>query len=89
MNTLKHKDFVGTFNYIEEDNILHGKIEGIPDLVTFEGESIKEIKESFIEAVEDYIALCNEAGKEPAGQPYETTFPGPARKAPGDPSQTN
>ncbi len=65
MNTLTHKNFVGTFNYIEEDDILHGKIEGIPDLVTFEGESIKEIKESFVEAVEDYIALCEETGKEP------------------------
>ena len=54
MNTLKHKDFVGTFNYIEENNVLHGKIGGIPDFVIFEGESIKE---SFIEAVEDYIAL--------------------------------
>jgi len=65
MNTLKHKDFIGTFNYVEEDNILHGKIEGILDLVTFEGESIKEIKDSFIEAVEDYISLCAEVGKEP------------------------
>lgn len=65
MNTLKHKDFVGIFNYIEEEEVMFGKIEGITDLVTFEGTSIEEIKKSFIEAVEDYLELCKEAGKEP------------------------
>jgi predicted HicB family RNase H-like nuclease len=65
MNTLKHKDFIGVFNYIEEEEIMFGKIEGITDLVTFEGISIEEIKKSFIEAVEDYLELCKEAGKEP------------------------
>ena len=65
MNTLQHKDFIGTFNYIEDEDILHGKIEGITDLVTFQGESIKEMKKAFVEAVEDYILLCGEVGKEP------------------------
>jgi predicted HicB family RNase H-like nuclease len=65
MNTLKHKDFIGVFNYIEDEDILYGKIEGITDLVTFQGESIPEIKIAFFEAVEDYIMLCKEAEKEP------------------------
>lgn len=62
MNTLVYKDFVGSFNYIEEEEILYGKIQGISDLVTFEGTSIAEIKNAFIEAVDDYIALCKEVG---------------------------
>jgi len=65
MNTLQHKNFIGTFNYIEDESILYGKIEGITDLITFEGQGIKEIKEAFKEAVEDYISLCDEVGKEP------------------------
>lgn len=65
MNTLSHKGFVGSFNYIEDEDILYGKIEGITDLVTFEGLGISEIKTAFIEAVEDYIFLCKEVGKEP------------------------
>lgn len=63
MNTLKYKNFVGVFNYIEEEKVMFGKIEGITDLVTFEGTSIEEIKKSFIEAVEDYLELCKEAGE--------------------------
>jgi predicted HicB family RNase H-like nuclease len=65
MNTLNYKNFIGTFNYIEEEDILHGKIEGIKDLVTFEGKSIEEIKKAFTEAVDDYLELCKEIGKDP------------------------
>jgi predicted HicB family RNase H-like nuclease len=65
MNTLTHKGFIGIFNYIEDEDILHGKIEGITDLVTFQGIGVPEIKKAFIDAVEDYIELCAEVGKEP------------------------
>lgn len=65
MNTLNYKGFIGAFNYAEEDDILFGKIEGVTDLVTFQGASIQEVKKAFTEAVEDYIILCDEVGKEP------------------------
>ncbi len=65
MNTLNYKGFVGVFNYIEEDEVLYGKIEGVTDLVTFEGTSVSEVKNAFYEAVEDYLFLCKEVGKEP------------------------
>lgn len=65
MNTLNHKGFIGVFNYIEDEDILFGKIEGIRDLVTFEGESIQEVKAAFKYMVEEYIAHCKEVGKEP------------------------
>jgi predicted HicB family RNase H-like nuclease len=42
-----------------------GRIEGIEDLVTFEGRGVDELKKAFREAVEDYIDLCRAAGKTP------------------------
>ena len=62
MNTLKYKGFIGSVDFSEEDNILFGKIEGIDGLVNFEGSSVNELKSSFHEAVEDYIAYCKEEG---------------------------
>lgn len=38
-------------------------MEGVNDLVTFEGSSVRELKKSFIEAVKDYKVLCQQAGK--------------------------
>jgi predicted HicB family RNase H-like nuclease len=64
-NYLNHKGYIGTVEYSTEDEVFHGKIFGINDLVTFEGESVSEIKESFKEAVDDYIETCKELGKEP------------------------
>ncbi len=64
-NVLEHQDFYGTVEYSSEDEIFHGRLIGINDLVTFEGDSVTSLKNSFIEAVKDYIALCQEAGKSP------------------------
>ena len=61
---LKYKEFIGTVHFSSEDEVFFGKIEGINDLVTFEGETVKKLKKAFKEAVEDYLELCKMAGKE-------------------------
>lgn len=62
---LQYKDYIGSVHFSTEDGVFFGKIEGISDLVTFEGSSVKKIKTAFQEAVEDYIAICEETGKVP------------------------
>ena len=62
---LMYKDFIGSVHFSADDKVFHGKIEGITDLVTFEGKSVDELEKAFHEAVNDYITLCKEAGKEP------------------------
>lgn len=64
-NIVEYKEFIGSVNFSDADECFYGKIEGINDLVTFEGSSVKELKKSFHQSVDDYIALCLEAGKEP------------------------
>jgi predicted HicB family RNase H-like nuclease len=64
-NTLKYKDFYGNVEYSANDECFFGKIVGISDLITFEGNSVASLKEAFAEAVEDYLVLCREVGKEP------------------------
>ncbi len=60
-----YKDFIGTVHYSTDDELFYGKIEGINDLVTFEGSSVKELKLAFEEAVDDYLELCADMEKEP------------------------
>lgn len=64
-NYLKHKNYFGSVEFSSEDNVLYGKILGINDLVSYEAESVQELKTAFIEAVEDYLETCNALGKEP------------------------
>jgi len=62
---LNYKDFIATVHFSSEDEIFFGKIEGINDLITFEGNSVADLKEAFIDSVEEYIALCKKTGKQP------------------------
>jgi predicted HicB family RNase H-like nuclease len=65
MNTMTYKGYLGSVAYSEKDNVFIGKIEGINGLVNFEGESVKELTEAFHEAVDDYLAYCQDEGIEP------------------------
>jgi len=61
---MKYKEFIGTVHFSSADEVFFGKIEGINDLVTFEGETVNKLKRAFKDAVEDYLELCDVAGKE-------------------------
>lgn len=52
-NMLKYKDFYGSVDYSASDECFFGKIIGTTDLVTFEGESVDNLKKAFAEAVEE------------------------------------
>ena len=62
---LKYKEFVGSVHYSSDDNVFFGKLIGIDGLITFEGDSVEELKKSFEDAVDDYIDLCESTGKSP------------------------
>jgi len=72
-NVMKYKDYIGSVHYNTEDEVFYGKIEGINDLISFEGSSVSELKSAFEEAVSDYLELCKLNGKEPQ-KVYKGTF---------------
>ncbi len=61
---LRYKEFIGSVHFSSEDEVFYGRIEGINDLVTFEGSTVNRLIKAFREAVEDYLNLCTETGKE-------------------------
>lgn len=60
---LKYKGLIGSVQFRGEDDIFWGKIIGIRDSVTFEGNTVAALKKNFKEAVDDYIDLCNRHNK--------------------------
>ena len=67
---LHYKGYIGSVQYSQEDDVLHGKLQDIGTLVNYEGEDIKTPKQEFEEAVESYLELCEEVGQEPE-KPFE------------------
>jgi predicted HicB family RNase H-like nuclease len=64
-DVITYKDFIGSVHFSAVDKVFHGKLEGISDVVSFEGRSVAELTKAFHEAVNDYLKLCKEAGKAP------------------------
>ena len=64
-HVLEYKGYYTKVEYSIEDKLLHGKIEGINDLVNFECSSADQVEEKFHEAVDDYLIFCQDIGAEP------------------------
>lgn len=57
-NIMQYKGYYGSIEIDNEDLIFYGKLEFIRALVSYEGESAKEIREAFENAVDDYLQTC-------------------------------
>ena len=64
-NIMEYKGYSGTVEYSSADNVLFGKVLGIKSLISYEGQSVDELKADFEGAVDDYLDLCAEKGIEP------------------------
>jgi predicted HicB family RNase H-like nuclease len=62
---IRYNNFIGSVHFSTDDEIFYGKIEGINDLVTFEGSTVRELKKAFEDAVDDYLSICEEVKKDP------------------------
>ncbi|MGV8095018.1 MAG: hypothetical protein AB2L24_24455 [Mangrovibacterium sp.] len=57
-NVLFYKGFIGSVHFSADDNVFFGKVEGINDLITFEGESEQELKNAFYYMIDEHIRDC-------------------------------
>lgn len=72
-NMMEYKGYLGSVNYSDDDEIFFGKVEFIRSLISYEGYDVTAFRESFHEAVEDYLTMCKERGIEPE-KPFKGSF---------------
>jgi predicted HicB family RNase H-like nuclease len=66
MGYLHYKGYTGCIDYDEDGNYFYGSVLGLKrDGISFEGESVDELKKDFQDGIDDYLAHCKENGKEP------------------------
>ncbi|HEX2207260.1 MAG TPA: type II toxin-antitoxin system HicB family antitoxin [Longimicrobium sp.] len=51
--------------YDPDDRLFCGRVEGITDIVSFEGTTVEELEADFRAGVDDYLSFCEERGVEP------------------------
>ncbi len=68
-NTMNYKGYTAHIEYSSEDECFVGHLADIRDIVGFHGDSVNQLRQSFEEAVNDYLKTCEKMGKAPQ-QPY-------------------
>ncbi|MEA1990587.1 MAG: type II toxin-antitoxin system HicB family antitoxin [Thermodesulfobacteriota bacterium] len=69
MNSMAYKGYFAKINFDERDSIFWGKVIGIKDSITFEGESVVQLTEDFHNAIDHYLADYKKEGRIP-DKPY-------------------
>lgn len=69
MSTMTYRGYAAKIEYSDEDGCFLGHVAGIKDVIGFHAESVKELRQAFEEAVDDYVATCEKVGRAPQ-KPY-------------------
>ena len=70
---MKYKGYVGKVEFDDEAGIFHGEVLDTRDVITFQGQSVDELKTAFQESIDDYLAFCEQRGEEP-NKPFSGQF---------------
>jgi predicted HicB family RNase H-like nuclease len=65
MNKLTYKGYTARIDFDDRDNIFVGRLLGIKDVIAFHADNVTDLREAFIEAVDDYLEACEAIGKTP------------------------
>ncbi|MDP5017679.1 MAG: type II toxin-antitoxin system HicB family antitoxin, partial [Dolichospermum sp.] len=70
---MKYKGYESVVEFDDQAEIFHGEIINIRDVITFQGSSVKELKQAFQDSVDDYLEFCKQRGEEP-DKPFSGKF---------------
>ncbi len=70
---MQYKDYIGRVEYDDEADIFHGEVINTRDVITFQGQSVAELKKAFRASVDDYLAFCAQRCEEP-DKPFSGQF---------------
>lgn len=73
LNVMHYGKYTARIEYDEADDLFHGRVLGIKDVVEFYGRTTEDLRREFEVSVEDYRAMCEEDGVAPE-KPFTGKF---------------
>jgi predicted HicB family RNase H-like nuclease len=68
-----YKGYAGSFKVDPEAGIIFGRVTGLRDVITFQGETVAQATQAFRDSVDDYLEFCAGHG-EPPEKPFTGRF---------------
>jgi predicted HicB family RNase H-like nuclease len=62
---LEYKGYIGVIEYDDDAEIFHGEVINLRDVITFQGESVHELRQALRDSVDEYVEFCRERGEDP------------------------
>ena len=81
---MEYRGYRGIVTFDDEAGPLHGEVAGTRDVITFQGDSMSEMRRAFMDSVDEYLAVCAEKGRQPdrrSGESGSAHPPGARRTA--------
>ena len=70
---MRYKGYEAIVEFDAEAEVFHGEVINLRDVITFQGQSVEELKQAFYDSVDDYLEFCLERGEEPE-KPFSGKF---------------
>ncbi|MBW4445551.1 MAG: type II toxin-antitoxin system HicB family antitoxin [Spirirestis rafaelensis WJT71-NPBG6] len=70
---MNYKGYEAVVEFDEDAEIFHGEVINLRDVITFQGETVRELKQAFRDSVDVYLDFCKERGEE-AEKPFSGKF---------------
>lgn len=52
---MRYREHLGSVHFSEADNLFHGKVLGISNLMIYSAYTLTKLEEAFMEVVDDYV----------------------------------
>lgn len=70
---MEYRGYYAKVEFDDDAYIFHGEVVNLRDVITFEGETVNDLKQAFCDSIDDYLAFCDERGEDPE-KPYSGKF---------------
>ena len=70
---MEYKGYIGKVEFDDDAGIFHGEVINVRAVITFQGESVQEIRQAFQDSIEDYLEFCASRNEDPE-KPFSGTF---------------
>jgi len=70
---MEYKGYIGKVEFDNEAEIFHGEVINVRDVITFDGNSVEDLKQAFEDSINDYLEFCAKRGEQPE-KPFSGKF---------------
>ncbi len=62
---MEYRGYRAAVKFDDDAGIFHGEVIDTLDVITFQGETVVELRQAFADSVDEYLTVCAERGRTP------------------------